>query len=560
MSSHPWVRHYDAGVPHTLAPYPATTFVDLVRRSAAEVGDEPALLFKGGALSWAALDHASDAFAAALAGEGVRPGDRVAVLLPNCPQAVIAQLGAWKAGAIVAAINPLYTAAEIGHAIREADAQVAVVLTPFYGKVGALRDTTPIRLIIAANIKEYLPPLLRLLFVLAKERREGHRVRIASGDRRFADLLRRHEGAGPPRVEVGPEDPALLLFTGGTTGTPKAALGRHGALVTAALQLQAWFSPLLRPGDVLAGVFPLFHVAGNVAILGTALVGRHPLALIPNPRDLDDLIATVERTRAAFLPGVPTLFVSLMKHPRVATGKASLRSVKLSIAGAAPLMAETRRRFEELTGGRVIEVYSLTEAMMAAIGTPVNGGVREGALGIPLPDVEVRITDPAGNELPRGETGEIRIRAPQLMEGYWRRPDETAAVLVDGWLCTGDRGHTDDDGFVYFSDRAKDLIKTSGFQVWPREVEEAIARLDGVLEVSVAGVPDERQGEAIHAWVVAAPGATLDADRVREHCRATLAAYKVPRVVTFRSELPKSTVGKVLRRVLVEETAEVRRR
>lgn len=556
MPDFPWLDQYDPEVPHSLEPYPDTTLLDVVRESARVAPDEPALLFKGRSLSWRELDRASDAFAAALAADGVAPGDRVALMLPNCPQAVIAQLGTWKAGAIAAAMNPLYTATEIEHGLREVDAAVAVVLTPFYEKVAALRDATPLRRVIAANIKEYLPPLLKVLFTVVKERKEGHRVAISEADVWFQDLLTRHADDPAPDASVTPASPALLLFTGGTTGTPKAALGSHGSLLTASLQLQAWFSPLLRPDDVITAVFPLFHVAGNVAILGTALLGRHPIALVPNPRDLDDLLATIEKTQAAFLPGVPTLFNALMNHPKVVSGNASLASVKISIAGSAALLGETKRRFEAITGGRMLEVYSLTEGMMAALGTPVNGEFRSGAVGVPLPDVEMRITDEAGRVLPAGEVGEIRIRAPQLMNGYWRRPEETAGAIVDGWLLTGDLAHMDEDGYVYISDRAKDLIKTSGFQVWPREVEEAIATLPGVAEVSVAGVPDSHQGESVHAWIVLQPDAALDTEQVRDHCRQTLAAYKVPRHVGFRDTLPKSTVGKVLRRLLVEETVE----
>lgn len=554
MPDFPWLAQYDPEVPPSLEPYPSTTLLDVVRESSREEPHSDALLFKGRALSWRELDRASDAFAAALAADGVAPGDRVALLLPNCPQAVIAQLGTWKAGAIASPMNPLYTSTELEHGLREVEAEVAVVLTPFYEKVAALRGPTPLRRVIAANIKEYLPPVLKVLFTVVKERKEGHRVTLQPEDRWFQDLIDRHADDTPPATPVTADSPALLLFTGGTTGSPKAAIGRHGALLKASLQLQAWFAPLLRPGDVITAVFPLFHVAGNVAILGTALVGRHPVALVPNPRDLDDLLATVQKTNAAFLPGVPTLFNALMNHPKVVSGKASLSSVKISIAGSAALLGETKRRFETLTGGRMLEVYSLTEAMMAALGTPVNGEFRSGAVGVPLPDVEVRITDETGNVLPAGEVGEIRIRAPQLMDGYWRRPEETADTIVDGWLLTGDLAHMDEDGYVYISDRAKDLIKTSGFQVWPREVEEAIATLPGVAETSVAGVPDSHQGESVHAWIVLQPGATLEPEQVRDHCRATLAAYKVPRHVAFRETLPKSTVGKVLRRILVEET------
>jgi len=323
----------------------------------------------------------------------------------------------------------------------------------------------------------------------------------------------------------------------------------------AALQLSRWFRPILKEwDDGIAFVFPPFHVAGNVGILGTALVGRHPAVLIPNPKDVNDLLRTIQKARPAVLPAVPTLYNAMLTHPAVRAGKVDFSSVKLCVSGSAPLLAETKRRFEQLTGGRIIEVYSLTEACMASVGTPVLGTYKEGAVGIPLPDVQLRIVDAddPSRELGRGEVGEIVLEAPQLMEGYWKDAEATKEMLRDGRLYTGDLGSLDGDGYLTIADRKKDLIKASGFQVWPREVEEVIATHPAVAEVGVAGVPDAHSGEAVMAWVVTRRGMSLTEDEIRDHGRRHLAAYKVPKVVEFATDLPKSLVGKVLRRELRE--------
>ena len=554
MNAKSWLKFYDEGVPATLEPYPERTLLDVVSDTVRQRPQHPALLFKGSVLSYADLDRLSNALAAALVAEGVQKGERVAILLPNTPQALIAQLGVWKAGAIAAMLNPLYTEHELAHALAKCGAETAVVLTPFYDKVKALQPQTNIHRVIATNVKEYLSLPLRLLFTLLKEKKEGHRITLRPGDLWLSVLLRQYDGRRP-EVTVHPDDPALLLFSGGTSGTPKAALATHRALLAAGLQVQAWFGNVLTPWqDVLLAAMPLFHVYGNVGVVATALVGRHPLALVPNPRDLDDLIKTVRKVKPAFLPGIPTLFIALLNHPQVQAGKVDFRSMKLCISGAAPLLAETKKRFESLTGGTMVEGYALTESMMAAVVGPVHGPYKEGAVGIPLPDVELRIVDSiTGIDLPACDVGEILMRAPQLMVEYWQQPEETAATIRDGWLYTGDLGYLDEDGYLFIVDRKKDLIKPSGFQVWPREVEEVIAAHPAVNEVGVAGIPDAYQGEAVKAWVMLREGHEATAEEIRAHCRQRLAAYKVPKQVEFVDELPKSTVGKVLRRLLVEE-------
>jgi long-chain acyl-CoA synthetase len=553
MEARPWLKQYDEGVPHTLRPYSDDTLLDVVSDTVRQRPSHPALLFKGARISYAQLERLSDAFAAALVAQGVQKGDRVAILLVNCPQFIIAQLGAWKAGAIAALINPLYTGSELEHMLAECGASTAVVLSRFYDKVRECRGG--VRCIITANIKAYLPAHLRILFTLFRERKEGHRAALQPGDLRMRDLLRQFAGSPRPKVAAYPDDPAVLLFTGGTTGTPKAALGTHGGLLAAGMQLRSWFISVDDWEDVIMLLMPLFHVYGNVGVLATGFVGRNPLALVPDPRDLSDVIDTIRRVRPSFLPGVPTLFNALDDHPETLAGKVDFSSIKLCISGAAPLLPEGKRRFEELTGGRMIEAYGLTESMLAAVMTPVNGEYRPGSVGVPLPDVDVRIADMDTGEgsLPAGEVGEIVLRAPQLMVGYWQRPEATAEMLRGEWLYTGDLGYLDEDGYMYISGRKKNLIKPSGFQVWPREVEDVILSHPAVEDVRVAGVPDDYQGEAVKAWVVLAPGQQLTVDEIRKYARQKLVGYKVPRHVEFRDSLPKSAMGKVLRRKLLAQ-------
>jgi long-chain acyl-CoA synthetase len=555
IADRPWLSQYDAGVPPSLAPYPARTLVDVVHETANERPDHPALIFKGACVSYGDLDRDTDALARTLNACGVQPGDRVALLMPNAPQAVIAQFGAWKAGAIVAPLNPLYTEPELERALNECGAETIVVLTPFYAKVKRIQPRTAVRTVIATNIKEYLRPRDRLLFTVFKEAKGGHRIDLEPADVWLADLI--DHGLGRSDIPEAPnlDDDALLLFTGGTTGHPKAALGTHHALLMSAMQTHAWFRPALREwDDIVLLAMPLFHIYGNIGILATSLIGHHPVALVPNPRDLGDVVRTIERTKAAFFPAVPALFSALLDHPRVNAGKADFSSVKLCISGSAPLMAEARRRFEALTGGRIVDAYSITEAMNAAIISPVDRPPRPGAIGVPLPDVELRVVESDGDrDLPTGEDGELLLRAPQLMTGYWGRPAETDEMIVDGWLHTGDIGHLDEDGYVHVVDRRKDMIKPGGYAVWPREVEEVIAAHQDVVEVGVAGVPDAHQGEAVKAWVVLRHGATLSADDLRTWAGERLAPFKVPRQIEFRDVLPRSHVGKVLRRDLVED-------
>jgi long-chain acyl-CoA synthetase len=558
MISRPWLEHYDEGIPASLHPYPEGTLLDVVAAAARERPDHPSLLFKGTTVTLGELERASDAFAAVLAADGVKKGDRVALVLPNSPQFVIAQLGVWKAGAVVVALNPMYTERELEQKLRDTGAEVVVVLTRFYDRVKAVQGHTAVRRVIAANIKEYLPWLLALLFTLFKEKKEGHRVTLGEGDWWFPQVLARGRDLPVPTTRPSPDDPAVILSSGGTTGTPKGVVGLHSAYVKAGVQLRTWMKALCDEWtDTIMVPLPLFHVYANVGVQAMAFVGRNPMSLIPNPRDIDDVLKTIKKVRPAFFTSVPTLFTAMLAHRDVREGRADFSSIKLCFSGASALLVETKRQFEALTGGRILEGYSLTEAMMAVTANPPLGESKTASVGMPLPDVDVLIVDSDNPEqaLEPCQVGEVLLRAPQLMAGYWKNPDETAQVLRERpeggtWLHTGDLGYLDEDGYIFLVDRKKDLIKTSGYQVWPREIEEVLATHPAVAEVGVAGIPDAVKGEVVKAWVVQEPDAHATSDELRAYCRERLAPYKVPVAVEFRSELPKSMVGKVLRREL----------
>ena len=556
-----WHSGYDPDVRTTLEPYPQRTLLDYLADAVRERPDHPALIFKGATLSWADLDRLSDACRASLASLGVRKGDRVALILPNSPQFLIAELGAWKIGAIVVPLNPIYTEHELQDALAQTGAEIAIALTPFVARVKACQARTRVRHVIATNIKEYLPPLKQLLFSLFRERSGGHRIRLEPGDLWFADLMRAHDGTARPSSDLRPDDPAIILMSGGTTGTPKGVVAPHRSYVIAGLQIREWVKSVCADWqDTLMLPLPLFHVYANVGVQSLAFVGHNTLALIPNPREIDDVLTSINDVRPSFFTGVPTLFIALCNHERVKTGTVSFKSIKVCFSGAAPLLADTKKRFEDLTDGRLVEGYSLTEAMMACLVNPLQGTNKIGSVGLPLPDVEIAIVDAESGEtrLPPGQVGEVVVRAPQLMTSYWNNAEETALALRshdDGgrWLHTGDLGHVDEEGYLFIVDRQKDLIKTSGYQVWPREVEEALATHPAVAEVGAGGVPDAVKGQVVWAWVVVRAGHTVSEEDLRTHCRSTLAPYKVPAHVEFRRDLPKTMVGKVLRRQLTAE-------
>jgi long-chain acyl-CoA synthetase len=563
MTAPTWFQRYDEGVPTTLEPYPERTLLDYLTEAARNWPDRPALLFKGSKVSYGQLEEESDSLAAGLVAIGVKRGDRVALCLPNCPQFMIAEFAAWKAGAIVCPFNPTYSDREMGEALRATGAETLVVLNRFYGKVKGIQSTTSLKRVVTTNIKEYLPPLLRIAYTFLKEQKEGDRISLHRDDHRFTDLLRRFRRAPRPEGGVSPDDPAVILMSGGTTGTPKGVLGIHRGMVVAGLQLQSWLRSAVQEWtDTIMLPLPLFHTFGNTGLQGLSLINHNPIALIPNPREIRDVLKEIVEVRPSFICAVPTLLNGIMNHPMAREGKVDFTSIKLCFCGASALMAETKKRFEELTGGVIIEGYSLTEGQMAVIANPVRGEKKIGSVGLPLPDVHVRIVDAEDGTtpVPQGEAGEVVISAPQLMHGYWQRPDETREMIRtnergERLLYTGDLGYLDEDGYLFLVDRKKDLIKTSGFQVWPREIEEVISAHPAVAEVGVVGLPDKMRGETVKAWIVLRPGQTTTGAELKAFCRERLAPYKVPGKYEFVTELPKTQIGKVLYRVLRQQAA-----
>jgi len=571
MSSHsshasvepPWFRNYDEGVPRTLAPYPDLTLLDYLRQNAATAPDHFALLFKGARITYADLESWSSRFASELVRNGVKPQDRIAIALPNCPQFIIGELGIWKAGAIACPLNPTYTDRELEDAFNASGARIAVVLNRLYDRVKGIQSRTSLESIIATGIKDYLPLRTRIAYTFAREKKDGERIALRDKDLRFRQMIRRGAFAQLPMQSPKPEDPAVILMSGGTTGTPKGVVGSHKGMVMAGLQLRAWLKSAMHEWtDTIMVPLPLFHTYANTGVQSLALINHNPLSLTPNPREPREVLDEINQVKPAFICAVPTLLNALLSHSMTKTGKVNWKSIKLCFSGAAALMADTRERFEELTGGVIVEGYSLTEAQMAAIANPVVGVKKAGSVGMPLSDVEIIIVDAedGSTRMRSGESGEIVIKAPQLMLGYWQRAEETKEMIRldesgERLLFTGDLGYLDQDGYLFIVDRKKDLIKTSGYQVWPREIEEVISSHPAVHEVGVAGVPDKMRGEKAKAWIVLNDGASLTEPELKAWCRERLAPYKVPAKFEFVADLPKTQVGKVLRRALREAEA-----
>jgi len=560
-----WFNHYEPNVPHTLT-YPDVPLQHFLEEAARRYPDKPAtkLVLKyllggrltvGGSLSYRQLNTHADRFAAALVDMGVKPGDRIAVMLPNSPQFVIAFYGALKAGAVVVNVNPTYTPHELQHQLTDAGAETIVLLNLFYNRLSEVQARTPVKRVIVTHIFDLLPfPSKQLVRGAQQKEAEWVAVQPSANVHLFETLLA-NAGTRPPQVTVKPDDVALFQYTGGTTGTPKAAMLTHKNLVANTLQVVA-FLPSAEPGkEKVMAAIPFFHVYGMTVGMNFAIYLGGEIVIVPNPRPIDNVMRIIDKERTTIFPGVPTMYIGIINHPDVS--KTNLRSIKACISGSAPLPIEVQEQFGELTGGRLVEGYGLTETAPVTHCNPVYGERRSGSIGLPLPDIEARIIDPdTGLSVPWGsdQAGELLVRGPNIMKGYWNRPEDTAACIdEDGWLHTGDIARMDEDGYFYIVDRKKDMIIASGYKVLPREVEEVLFSHPQVLEAAVAGVPDSYRGETVKAFIVLKPGAEVTVDEIVAFCREQLAPYKVPRQVEFRQELPKTQVGKVLRRVLVEE-------
>ena len=545
----PWLARYEPGVPAeiTVDERPLDT---LLRDSADRHPDRPATIFFGATTSYRELDRAADRFAHVLRGMAVEPGDRVSIHLPSSPAFVIAFMGAVRAGAVVVPMNPLFVERELAELFRQTMPKVSVtidLLAPRLERVRAEHDGKPGRLI-CTGIQDSLPVPIRWLYPI-KAKREG-RWNPAKHTDATPNLFKLIAGA-PDRLfesAAKPENLAVLQPTGGTTGMPKCAMLTHRNLMANAQQAAAWLHGVGHGETVtILCPLPLFHIYGLTVDMNYAMLVSGTLILIP--RFDPDMVLKAMKHRPRLFPGAPIMYQTLAHHPEV--GKYDLSSIEACISGAAPLVLEVQRDFEAITGGRVVEGYGLTEASPVTHCNPVHGERRMGTIGLPFPSTEARVIDPvSGEPLPPGEVGELVIRGPQVMAGYWERADETAAALRGGWLHTGDIARMSEDGFFTIVDRAKDLIIVGGINVYPREVEEVLISHPAVAEAGVIGIPEERRGEVPVAFVVLASGKTATAEELLAYCQGNLARYKVPTRIEFRDELPKTMIGKVLRKEL----------
>lgn len=563
----PWIAHYSPTVPASVAipEQPLTWLLDEAARTSSAY---TAIEYYGTRISYAQLSSLADRFARALVKLGVQHGDRVSISLPNCPQFVIAFYGALKAGAVVTPTNPLYTPPELEHQLRDSGAKVIVLLDQFYANLAGVRAHTPVEKVIVTNVADYFPTPLAWAYHAREAltaRREGRKpTRVPRNDASIHDFrqLIGHASDGQG-FEVyalpepaKPDDLALLQYTGGTTGVAKGAMLSHRNLLSNAYQCLVWNEEPLETKHITLCVAPFFHVYGLTVEMNLTILAGSTMVLLPR-FTVKDTLDAIEKYKPDLFPGVPTLYLALARE--VEQRKRDLSSIRVCISGSAPLPAEVQRRFEAISGAKVVEGYGLTEASPVTHCNPVYGERRVGTIGLPVSNTDARIISPDSWEpMAQAAQGEIAVRGPQVMMGYWNRPDETAKVLSDGWLRTGDIGQMDTDGYFSITDRAKDMIIASGLKVFPRDVEEVLYANPKVLEASVVGMPDEYRGETVWAFIVPKPGETLTADELDKWCHERLATYKVPKHFEFRESLPKTMIGKVLRRALREEVLAAR--
>jgi len=552
----PWLGSWPEGVPKSID-YPEIPVHELLRRAAKEFGGRPAITFYGKSISYRDLDAAVDRFAAGLRRIGVLPGDLVSLVLPNTPHFIVAFFAVLRAGGIVVQTNPLYTPRELESLWTDAGVGTVVTLDLFWHNVSKARANAGVKRVVVCDVGEFLKVPLRQLYPIKKRRdlkKQGHwplDIPQEAGIHRFADLARTPPSPAP-ETRVSLDDVAVLQYTGGTTGTSKGAMLTNRNLIANAMQVAAWFSAGSHRSEKLLGAIPLFHVYGLTAVMLLSVVAGIEVILYPNPREIGAILKLINKTKPSLFPGVPTMYIAILRHPKLA--KYDLRSIRACISGAAPLPNEVRKQFEAATGGRLVEGYGLTEASPVTHCNPLNGVVKE-CIGIPFPDTDAKVVDADDptRDVPQGEVGELAVRGPQVMKGYWNKPEETRMVLRDGWLLTGDLAKMDADGYFYIVDRKKDMILCSGFNVYPREVEEVLFMHPAVGEAAAIGVPDPYRGETVKAFVVLKPGRTATEADLIAFCKERLAPFKVPKAVEFATALPMSLVGKVLRRQLREQ-------
>ena len=551
-----WLKHYPQGVPAAVDLRRFASLKELFEQSCRKFHDRPAFTSMGATLTYAETDRLSRDFAAYLQGLGLQPGERVAIMLPNLLQYPVALFGALRAGLVVVNVNPLYTARELRHQLADSGAVAVVVLENFAHTLQEIIADTAVRHVVTTEIGDLFPPLKRCLvnFVVKRVKHMVPPWRLP-GAARFNAALKAGAGHTMRDAPLGPDDIAFLQYTGGTTGVAKGAVLTHGNLVANVEQTSAWIGIKFTEGEeVIVTPLPLYHIFALTANLLTFVRWGANNVLIANPHDLPAFIGELKKTRFSAITGVTTLYRLLLDAPDFAKVKAANGdALKVAVAGGMALHPVVAERWQKLMGVPLIEGYGLTEASPIVCANPLDITGFTGAIGLPLPSTEILLRGEDGTEAAPGAPGELCVRGPQVMRGYWNLPEETARALdAEGWLATGDVVRMDERGYFYFVDRKKDVINISGFKVWPGEVEEVLLHLPGIKEAGVAGMPDEKSGEAVWAWVVKSDPA-LTEQQIIDACHAQLAHYKTPHRVIFRDKLPKSPIGKILRRKLKEE-------
>ncbi|MCU0588186.1 MAG: long-chain fatty acid--CoA ligase [Syntrophobacteraceae bacterium] len=554
MQEHAWFASYDAKVPPTVE-IPEKPLPCFLEANAERYASVTATEFFGAKLSYRDLWSQILRFAGGLSRLGVVKGTRVAVMLPNCPQTVIAFHATLWLGGVVVMTNPMYVEREMEHQWKDSEAEVLVVLDHLYPRVEKVLPATGIRKVIVTSIKDYLPfPLSVLYPIKAWKQKLFTAVPVSEGTVRFKDLAR-SSPPEPSACAVEPDDLALLQYTGGTTGLAKGVMLTHANILANVVQLAAWFTELQYGKERFLSILPFFHVFGMTVCMNLPLYSGSTMILLPR-FEIEQFLKVLHKSKPTLFPGVPTLFIAIVNHPRIRTF--DLSSIRYCITGSAPMPVEVLKKFEELTGSVIIEGFGLTESSPVTHANPLQGVRKIGSIGIPLPSTEARLVslDLEAGDLPAGEPGELIVRGPQVMKGYWKMRDETAAALRDGWLYTGDIATVDEDGYTFIVDRKKDMIIAGGYNVYPREIEEVLYEHPGVMDAVAIGIPDPYRGETVKAFVVPKPGESLTERELIDFCRTRLAPYKVPKVVELRQSLPKTNVGKVLRKELRREEQE----
>lgn len=555
MTEKVWLASYPQEIPHELD-FPQIPVQQFLTDSYNATPSKVAIHFMGKELTYKELYESTLKFANYLRSLGVEKGDRVAVMLPNCPQAVIAYYGTLYAGGIVVQTNPLYTERELQYQMADSGAKVILVMDILYPRAMKILKETKIENVIVTSIKDYLPFPKNLVYPFIQKKQYGFSVKVEhSGmNHLFTEIMRSGQVLAIDLPFDFENDLALLQYTGGTTGFPKGVMLTHKNLIANTMMCDAWMYRCVKGEERILGILPFFHVYGMTTVLILAVMQNSTMVLLPK-FEAEQALKTIDKQKPTLFPGAPTMYIGLLNHPDLA--KYDLSSIKACLSGSAPLPLEVQEKFEEITGGKLVEGYGLTETSPVTHANFIWENRVNGSIGVPWPNTDAVILRSGDNELlPAGEIGEIAIKGPQVMKGYWNRKEETAMTFTDGWFLTGDLGYMDENGYFYVVDRKKDMIIAGGFNIYPREVEEVLYEHEAIQECVVAGIPDPYRGETVKAYIVLKEGMSVTDKELNAFCRKNLAAYKVPRFYEFRDELPKTAVGKILRRTLVDEEKE----